>query len=99
MPQSASIAADKFHQLALTKMTRVLGAQRGHRLMQQILESLRIELQGPDELLRFAAELSKLGGFEGALGAMLSVQAVMNGASSAPDPDPDPHRRATGSRP
>lgn len=85
MPTSVSIAADKFHELALTKMTRILGEQRAHRLMEQILESLGIELQGPDELLRFAAELSKLGGFEGAVGAMLSVQAVMHGASTDAD--------------
>ncbi len=87
MPPSVSIATDKFHELALTKMTRILGAQRAQRLMGQILASLNIELQGPDDLLRFATELSKLGGFEGAVGAMLSVQAVMNGASADPDPE------------
>ncbi|MBA3460934.1 MAG: hypothetical protein H0T46_13275 [Deltaproteobacteria bacterium] len=69
-------------------MTRILGAQRANRLMHQILESLDIQLHGPDELLRFAAELSKLAGFEGAVGAMLSVQAVMNGASADAEPDP-----------
>ncbi len=82
MTDAASKAPCKFHELALTKMTRILGERRANRLMGQILASLNIELRGPDELLRFAAELSKLGGFEGAVGAMLSVQAVMNGASA-----------------
>ncbi len=80
MAASALIAAGKLHELALTKMTRILGEQRAHRLMVQILASLDIELRSADELLRFSEELSKLGGFEGAVGAMLSVQAVMHGA-------------------
>ncbi len=72
----------ELHELALEKMTRILGRERAHRLMSTILASLEIELRTADELLRFAQELSKLGGFEGAVGAMLSVRAVMRGAGA-----------------
>ncbi len=70
----------KFRELALTKMTRILGEKRARVIMGQLLSSLGVELRDADELLQFASELSKLGGFEGAVGAMLSVQAVMHGA-------------------
>ncbi len=73
----------ELHELALGKMTRILGPERAHRLMSNILASLEIELRTADELLRFSEELSKLGGFEGAVGAMLSVRAVMSGAGAA----------------
>ena len=80
MSASDPIASSKFHELALTKMTRILGEQRAHRLMTQISSSLGLELHDAEELLRFARELSTRGGFEGAVGAMLCVQAVMHGA-------------------
>ena len=83
MPESVPNES-KFYELARTKMTRVLGEQRAHRLMTQIMASLGIELRNVDELLQFASELSKLGGFEGAVGAMLSVQAIMHGAAAEP---------------
>ncbi len=82
MPESVPTTAGKFHELALTKMTRILGERRAHRLMSQIMASLGIEVRDADELLQFAGELSKLGGFEGAVGAMLSVQAIMHGAAA-----------------
>ncbi len=88
MPESVPTTAGKFHELALTKMTRILGEQRARRLMNQILASLGVELRDADELLQFASELSKLGGFEGAVGAMLSVQAVMHGAAGEVPPAP-----------
>lgn len=80
MPEPVPTAAGKFHELALTKMTRILGEKRAQRLISQITRSLGVELRDADALLQFAGELSKLGGFEGAVGAMLSVQAVMHGA-------------------
>lgn len=86
MSPSRLIESGSFHELALTKMTRVLGEPRAQRLMTQILGALAIELRDADALLQFASELSKLGAFEGAVGAMLSVQAVMHGASGEPPP-------------
>lgn len=71
----------EFHTLALSKMTRILGAARARQLMCELLGKLGITLETADDLLQFSNELSKLRGFEGAVGAMLSVRALMSGAS------------------
>ncbi|MBA3459586.1 MAG: hypothetical protein H0T46_06475 [Deltaproteobacteria bacterium] len=88
MPTASDHMDGKLHELALNKMIRILGEQRARRLMGDILTSLSIAIQDADDLLRFGAELSKRPGFEGAVGAMLSVQAVMHGADAA-EVDPD----------
>lgn len=76
------IGASELSQLALRKMTSVLGAERARQLMTSVLTELRLsDLESPDDLFRFAGELSKLNGFEAAVGAMLGVTAVMRGAS------------------
>lgn len=62
-------------------MSRVLGEERARRLASQILQRLAMDLHTADDLYAFAAELQKLGGFEGAVGAMLSVRALMHGAA------------------
>lgn len=69
----------EFHQLALAKMTTVLGESRARILMTRILDSTGITIETADDLFEFSAELAKHGGFEGAVGAMLNVQAVMHG--------------------
>lgn len=68
------------HRLALDKMSSVLGPDRARRLMERLLAKLGLALDTPQELMRFADELTRMGGFEGAVGAMLGVQAVMRGA-------------------
>ncbi len=84
MPNLAPDNEDRFfHELALTKMVRILGEQRARRLLDEILACLGVQLRDADALLRFATELSTRGGFEGAVGAMLSVQAIMHGADGA----------------
>jgi hypothetical protein len=60
-------------------MTAVLGRQRAQQLIAQLTGELGIELETAHDLARFAAALSRLGGFEGAVGAMLGVQAAMRG--------------------
>lgn len=80
------IAELKFRDLALTKMTRILGEKRAHAIMDRLLQTLGVEFRDAEELFQFAGELSKLGGFEGAVGAMLSVQAVMHGAAGDTQP-------------
>lgn len=81
---SEHASTSEYHALALTKMTRILGAERARQLMSELLERLGITLETADDLLQFSNELSKLGGFEGAVGAMLSVRALMNGAGTKP---------------
>jgi hypothetical protein len=66
--------------LALEKMSAVLGRAQAERLLAQITSGLQMELHTADDLHAFAAELTKRGGFEGAVGAMLGVRAVMLGA-------------------
>lgn len=84
MPPSGSVAPGELRQLALTKMSNVLGAERARMLMERLLRELAIELETPDDLAHFAEALSRQGGFEGAVGAMLGVTAVMRGASGRP---------------
>lgn len=72
--------------LALAKMTAVLGERRGRQLMGALLEQHKLTLGNVDELTRFAAELSKMGGFEGAVGAMLGLQAVLLDGKPAAEP-------------
>jgi hypothetical protein len=81
MNTTSSSASDDIQQLALQKMSAVLGADRARQLQQRILDDLRLELRSPQDLLRFSEALSRLGGFEGAVGAMLGVTAIMRGAS------------------
>lgn len=79
---SEQASSSEVHALALSKMTRVLGAERARQLMCELLGRLGITLETADDLLQFSNELSKLGGFEGAVGAMLSVRALMDGAGT-----------------
>jgi hypothetical protein len=77
-------APSDFDRLAFEKMAAVLGADRARQLLRSILQELGIELRTPQDLFRFSEALSRLGGFEGAVGAMLGVTAVMRGAGPSP---------------
>jgi hypothetical protein len=68
--------------LALEKLTRVLGAETAQRVYAQTLVAARLtDIQTPDELYVFGEQLSTQGGFEAALGRLLTVAAVIRGAS------------------
>lgn len=67
--------------LAVEKATRVLGPQRARQVLDAVLRELGIELRTADDLLLVSRRMSQLGGFEGAVGAMLGVTAVLRGAS------------------
>ncbi len=80
---------EDFSALALSKLTRILGDQRGAWLYDQIVASMKVDrLSTPEDLYAFAAHLSARGGMDGAVGGMLSVAAVLRGAKSA-DAQPD----------
>lgn len=69
-------------ELALTRLTRVLGASAGRRVFDETLtEAGLAKLTTADDLYLFAGILSNRGGFEGAVGGMLAVTAVMRGAA------------------
>lgn len=71
-------------QLTRDKLVKVLGSEKAGRVEREVLEEIGLrELSTADDLLRFARALEKRGGFESALGAMLSVQAVLRGAKNA----------------
>lgn len=74
-------SASEIHEFALAKMTKVLGADRARQLMDRLLEQLDLELRAPGDLARLSEAMSELGGFEGAVGAMLGVAAVLRGAT------------------
>ena len=74
-----------FHDLAIEKMTSVLGESRARQLTAQILAEAGLQLDTADDLHAFSRELAKLPGFEGAVGAMLGVQAVLHGAARRAD--------------
>lgn len=73
--------ASEFARIALEKMSAVLGAGRARSLLAEICERHRIAMRTADDLFRFGTELSKMGGFEAAVGALLTVRAVMRGAT------------------
>lgn len=70
----------EYSEIALTKMTAVLGPTRAQSLLREICETNGITLATADELFEFGEALSRVGGFEGAVGALLTVRAIMRGA-------------------
>lgn len=72
---------DALEALALEKMSRVLGPTRAQQLHAQVLAEARLERIGDaDDLMQFAKVLMTRSGFEGSVGALLSVQASIRGA-------------------
>lgn len=78
------VEEDAFRRLALEKMSAVLGASRAEKLLESILASTGGSLETADDLFAFATELARYGGFEGAVGGLLSVQAVLHGGKARP---------------
>jgi hypothetical protein len=70
----------EFDELALAKLTRVLGADRARHLLEELLSQRGSRLLSAQDLYEFSQALTKRQGFEGALGAMLGVTAVIRGA-------------------
>lgn len=85
MTIAAAASRSELEEIALTKLTRVLGQETGRRVFDETLAKAGIKaIQTPDELFVFAQMLSKSKGFEGAVGGLLSVTAVMRGAVERP---------------
>lgn len=81
---SASNTVVPLETLAAEKMTRVLGTTRAQKLFAEIMEEIGLEkLSTPEELLKFAKALSLRPGFEGTVGNMLAVTAILRGARAA----------------
>lgn len=71
-------------EIATEKLTRVFGEVRGQQLLERAMARARVDaIETADDLLKVARALEVGGGFEGAVGAMLGVSAVMLGAKSS----------------
>jgi hypothetical protein len=78
----APVPEPGLRELALDKLTRVLGAGQGQHAFNQALAAAQLtDIRTPEELYRFGDQLAKRGGFEAAVGRLLTVAAVMRGAS------------------
>lgn len=62
-------------------MSAVLGAARARQLLTQLRAELLLELRTPQDLYTLAQRMAGMESFEGAVGSMLSVAAVMRGAT------------------
>lgn len=78
---ASKLDTEELEQIALKKMTPVLGAAAARGLMTRVLAEQRIALATPQDLYAFGQALSRLDGFEGAVGALVCVAAVMRGAT------------------
>ncbi|RKG75246.1 hypothetical protein [Corallococcus terminator] len=71
-----------WHGVAVAKLNSVLGPARGPVVLEEALRATGlVHINSADELHRFAQVLITTGGFAGAVGGLLSVHAVMHGAS------------------
>ena len=68
------------HALALDKVGRILGPARARSLLQGFLGERRDRLRSPEDLYAFGRQLAGMQGMEQAVGALLTMQAVMLGA-------------------
>lgn len=80
-----SSPASPWHGVALAKLTAVLGPTKAEVALRETLALIdKDELRSADDLLLFARALCDAGGFAGAVGGLLSVHAVLHGATGAP---------------
>lgn len=69
-------------EVALAKLSNVLGKAKGEEVFAATLRELGlVQLSSADDLYVFAQQVIKLGGFAGAVGALLSVHSVIHGAT------------------
>ncbi|MEI9949048.1 MAG: hypothetical protein WDO74_08700 [Pseudomonadota bacterium] len=67
-----------WHDVALAKLTSVMGPSVGQQLAASVLEELALaSLTSPAELRRFATALATRGGFASAVAALLTLHAAM----------------------
>ena len=69
---------------ARDKLVRVLGAEAAQQALRLALHGAGLTaVRSPDELFRLSQAIERMGGFAAAVGALLALHAVMNGASGA----------------
>jgi hypothetical protein len=74
---------EHWERVALEKLIRVLGEHSGRTLYAHGLRELGLDtLRSPQELHRLAQWLTRQPGFAATVGGLLSVHAVINGATA-----------------
>ena len=77
------MTSSQWNEVALAKLSNVLGSAQGEEVYVETLRALVLDnLGSADDLFRFAQLVKQRDGFVGAVGALLSVHAVMHGATS-----------------
>lgn len=78
-----------WNDVAITKLSNVLGRARAEDVMSAALSEIGLPaLTSADDLYRFARRLARAGGFVAAVGGLLSVHAVIHGATERPSDAP-----------
>lgn len=76
------MAATRWDDLARTKLVRIMGATAGEVVFEETLRKLKVQrLSSVDDLYQFAQVLKNSTPVIAAVGAMLSLSAVINGAN------------------
>jgi hypothetical protein len=99
MSLSHTVAADwgELAELARSKLAKVLGPERGARVLESTLADLALpSIATPDQLYALSERLVAMGGMEAAVGALLGVAAVIRGAAG-PKPRSGTMPRVNGS--
>ncbi len=69
---------DNWHEVALSKLTSVMGPTVGRNLAASVLAEIRLDsIASPIDLRLFATALSARGGFASAVAALLTLHAAM----------------------
>jgi hypothetical protein len=70
------------NEIVLKKMINAMGADKGRRLMDEILTTMGLkELRTPDDRFLFGSELIRRGGIGKLLGQAIAMQARLHGAT------------------
>ena len=76
-----------WHEVAVTKLSRVLGAPTAEETMDRVLRAMgRDVLTSANDLRAFGEQLTKEGGFAGAVGGLLIVHAALYGSGERAGP-------------
>lgn len=69
---------------AMEKLQRALGAERAREVTSIVLRATSlVDLEAPDDRLKFARELMRRGGVLEAIGNSIAVQAILEGAKDS----------------
>lgn len=76
-------ATPSLHDVAVTKLVRVLGPELGRTTLASGLQRLGVaRIDTADDLFRLGEGLEQQGGFTATVGALLCLHAVMHGATT-----------------